>query len=179
MTASIPRRTLAAALAIAVLGPLVLTSASHGAAETGTFPIQGTATNPIDLGDTCLGPGAIGTITTTEAGTGRFTENGPPAFGFHDHATVTSTFRVDLADGRYILGVLVAYFDENATHEAQFTDTQVTRGDGTLYAPGGQPLGPTMVHATVHLNWMDTNGNHRPDPDEVAASVDDLRVTCP
>lgn len=179
MTASIPRRTLAAALAIAVLGPLVLTSASHGAAETGTFPIQGTATDRIDLSGTCLGPGAIGTITTTETGTGRFTENGPPAFGFHDHATVTSTFRVDLADGRYIIGSLVAHFDDNASHGAQFTDTQVTRGDGTLYAPDGQPLGPTTVHATFHLSWMDANGNLQPDPDEIAASVDNLRGTCP
>src|SRR5512132_3435303 len=115
MTASTPRRKFFAALAIAALAVLVLASASHGAAETGTFQFQTTETDPIDLTATCLGPGAIGTITTTDTVVGRFTENGPPAFGFHDHGTSTSTIRVDLADGRYIVGSLVAHFDDNAT----------------------------------------------------------------
>jgi hypothetical protein len=178
MTASTPRRMLVAALAIAVLGLLALAGASHGAAETGTFQFQTTETDPIDLTATCLGPGATGTITSTDTVVGRFTENGPPAFGFHDHGTSTSTIRVDLADGRYIVGSLVAHFDDDATHASQLTSTQITRGQATLYAPDGQPLGPVTVHAASHLSWRDANGDHAPDPDEFTANVDDLRLTC-
>jgi hypothetical protein len=171
--------TLAAALAIVVLGMLVLASLSHAAAETGTFQFQQTETDRIDLSGTCLG--ATGTITRADTVVGRFTEHRPPAFGFHDHGTATSIVRVELADGRYILGSLVAHFDDNATQTSQFTSTEVTLGDGngTLYAPDGQPLGPTTIHAVVHLAWGDANGNFQPDPDEITASVNDLRLTCP
>jgi hypothetical protein len=174
-------RTLVAALAIAVLGPFALAGVSQGAAETGAFQFQATGTVPIDFTGTCLGPGAIGTLTQVETGAGRFTENGPPTFGFHDHATVTSSIRVDLADGRYVVGSLIAHFDDNATRMSQFTGTSVTHSDGagTLYAPDGRPLGPITVHAISHLSWKDANGNFQPDPGEVSASVDDLRLTCP
>lgn len=178
MTASMPR-TLVAALTIAVLTLLLLAGKSHGAAETGTFQFQITETDPIDLTATCLGPDATGTITRTDTVIGRFTENGPPAFGFHDHATATSTIRVDLEDGRYILGSLAAHFDDNATHASQLASTETTRGQSTLYAPDSQPLGPVTVRAVSHLTWRDANGNHVPDPGEFTAKVDDLRLTCP
>src|SRR5689334_14095288 len=99
-------RMLIAAAAIAVGGPPALADA-----ETGAFQFQNTETAPIDLSGPCLGAGAVGTLTQIESGAGRFTENGPPAFGFHDHATVTSSIRVDLADGRHILGSLISHFD--------------------------------------------------------------------
>jgi hypothetical protein len=180
MNASMPR-TVLAALAIAAVALLALADTSHGAAETGTFTFQSSETDPIDLTATCLGSGASGTITRTDEVVGRFTENGPPAFGFHDHATATSTIRIDLADGRYIVGSLVAHFDDNATRAAQLTSTEVTRGDGegTLYTPDGQPLAPLTIHAVFHLTWQDTNGNHAPDPGEVTANVDNTRLTCP
>jgi hypothetical protein len=178
MTALTRPRPLIAALAIAVLGLMVLAGASHGAADTGTFQFQTPPdTEPIDLTGTCLGPGATGTITGTDTVVGRFTENGPPAFGFHVHGTTTSTIRVDLADGRYILASLVAHFDDNFTPE--FTSTEVTLGDGTLYAPDGQSLGAVTSQAGFHLTWRDLNGNHELDPGEFTASVDDFRLTCP
>lgn len=178
MTASTPR-TLMAALAIAMLAPLAVATASHGAAETGSFQLQNQFVDTVDDSGTCLGPGATGTITGTETGVGRYTENGPPAFGFHDHGTITSDFRVSYADGRYILASEVVHFDDNATHRDIFTSTGATRDTGTLYAAAGQPLGPVTVQAVFHITYRDLNGNHQPDPGEVTANVEHFRLTCP
>jgi hypothetical protein len=131
MTASTPR-TLVAALAIAVLGLLVLAGASHGAAETGSFQFQEPVSDTVDLTGTCLGPGATGMLTGTDTGVGRFTENGPPAFGFHAHGTITADFRVDFADGTSAVGTLVDHFDFNATHGSQLTSTDAVQGAATL-----------------------------------------------
>src|SRR4029079_5841934 len=83
-------RLLIAAAAIAVVGPLALAGASQGAAETGTFQFQNTETAPIDLSGPCLGAGAVATLTQIESGAGRFTEDGPPPFGFPDQDNGTS-----------------------------------------------------------------------------------------
>ena len=177
---SAPRfRTLIAALAIAVLAPLVIAGASNGAAETGSFQFQNQFADTVDDSGTCLGPGATGTISVTETVSGRFTENGPPTFGFHDHGTATSDFRVSYSDGRYILGHGVAHFNENATHRDTFTSSNVFRETGTLYSAAGQRLGTVTVHGVFHITYRDLNGNHQPDPGEVSASVDHFRLTCP
>jgi hypothetical protein len=172
-------RTLTAALAIAVLTPLVTAGASNGAAETGSFQFQDQFSDIVDDSGTCLGPGATGTIEGTETVSGRFTENGPPAFGFHDHGTATSDFRVSYSDGRYILCHEVAHFNDNATHRDTFTSTGAIRDTGTLYSAAGQPLGPVTVQAVFHITYRDLNGNHQPDPGEVSASVEHFRLTCP
>jgi hypothetical protein len=172
-------RALVAALAVAVLGLLALAGATHGAAETGSFQFQNTFTDQVNDTGTCLGPGATGTITGTETVVGRFTENGPPAFGFHDHGTSTIVYRINYADGRYVLGTTVVHFDDNATHQDQFTSTGAVQDSGTLYDAAGQPLGPVTVHAIFHITYTDTNGNHQPDPGEVTANVDHFTLTCP
>jgi hypothetical protein len=177
---SAPRlRTLITALAIAALTPLVVAGASDGAAETGSFQFQDQFSDVVDDSGTCLGAGATGTIEGTETVSGRFTENGPPAFGFHDHGTVTSSFRVSYSDGRYILGSDVTHFDDNATHRDTFTSIGPIRGTGTLYSATGQRLGTVTVQAVFHITYRDLNGNHEPDPGEVSSSIEHYRLTCP
>ena len=112
MTAS--RLARALALPVTALALLVPAAASQGAAETGTFSFTNAVSEPQDLTGTCLGAGAIGTLTGTETVAGRFTENGPPSFGFHFHGTSQLEFRIDFADGRYALGTSVEHFDGNA-----------------------------------------------------------------
>ena len=178
MTASTPRR-LVATVATALLGMLALAGASQGAAETGSFgPFQGPFTDTVDHTGTCLGPGAIGTISGTDTVVGRFTEPGPPAFGFHDHGTVTSVYRVDYSDGRYVLGTDVELFNDNATHNGQMTSTNVVHGSGSLYAADGRPLGSVGVQSMFHVTFRDANGDHQPDPGEVSSSRDGFTLTC-
>jgi hypothetical protein len=179
MTAS-PPRTLAGTLAAAVLGTLAMGGSAHGAAETGTFgPFAGPfAATAVDTG-TCLGPGVTVTITGTETVTGRFTENGPPAFGFHDHGTSTIDGRIDYPDGRYVLGTDTAHFDDNATSRDQFTSVAAGHGSGTLYDAGGTPLGQVTIHDLDHITYRDVNGNHEPDAGEIRADIVRFRVSCP
>jgi hypothetical protein len=179
MSSSTARR-LAAALATGVLGALALAGTSQGAAETGTFgPFVQPFSDTVDDSGTCMGPGAVGTITGTETVVGRYTENGPPALGFHDHGTFTNEYRVDYADGRYIVGTDTAYFNDNATHRDQFTSSTVDRDSGTVYDGAGQVLGTVTIHAVSHVTYRDVDGNHQPGPGEVTASVDHFRVSCP
>src|SRR5215213_1351927 len=178
MTTSAPRRLVVTA-ATALIGMLALAGAPQGAAETGSFgPSQGPFTDAVDFTGTCIGPGAIGTISGIDTVVGHFTENGPPAFGFHDHGTVTSVYRVSFSDGRYVLGTDVAHFNDNATHNGQMTSTNVVHGSGSLYAADGRPLGSVGVHAMFHLTFRDANGNHQPDPGEVSSSRDRFMLTC-
>lgn len=110
---------------------------------------------------------------------GRFTENGPPTFGFHFHGTRTLDYRIDYVDGRYVLGTAVGHFDENAAGRLRtFTTTEATQAYGTLYGSDGQPLGRVTIHAIFHLTYRDTNGNGPLDPGEITASVDRFRLTC-
>jgi len=178
MNSSTPHR-LVAALAAGVLGMLALAGTSQGAAETGTFgpfvqPLSGTS----DDTGTCLGPDAVGTISGTETVFGHFTENGPPAFGFHDHGTITNEYRVDYSDGRYVVGSDVVHFNDNATHGDQFTSSTADHASGTVYGPGGEVLGTVTIHAVSHVTYRDADGDHQPDPGEVTASVDHFRFTC-
>ena len=174
MTASLPRTLVAAALA--VLTCLVLAGKSHAAADTGTFQFQEPFFVPIDLTDTCLGPGATGTIIGSNTAVGRYTENGPPTFEFHSRGTIITDFRLDLADGRFIVGTLVDHESFNGTPEV--TQTDATQGSSTLYDPAGQPLGQLTVHVITHVTWRDLNGNHQPDPDEFTANIDHLTLGC-
>jgi hypothetical protein len=179
MSASTPRRLVATAAA-ALIGMLALAGASQGAAETGSFgPFVEPFTDTVDHTGTCLGPGAIGTISGTDTVVGHFTENGPPAFGFHDHGTVVSVYRVDYSDGRYVLGTDVDHFNDNATHNGQMTSTSVIHGSGSLYAADGRPLGTVGVRAMFHITFRDANGDHQPDPGEVSSSHDRFTLSCP
>ena len=188
MTASPLGRRLAPPLAaLALLLPAV---GAQGASETGTFSSSDDILEQQDLSGTCLGPGAIGTISGTQTVSGRYTENGPPAFGFHAHGTSTLPFRFDMQDGRYVIGVSVEHFDFNAldTEHVEQTatylpigqdkDSRTSRDTGTLYAPDGRPLGSVTVHHNGTLEWRDLNRNGVPDTGEVRAEVDHFRLSC-
>jgi len=177
MTASLPR-TLVAAMAIAVLTLLVFAGASHGAADTGTFQFQEPLFGTVDFTDTCLGPGATGTVTGTGTGVGRFTQNGPPTFAFHAHGTFTADFHVDFADGRSAVGTLLDHTSFSGTYGSEVTSTEATQGSATLHDRAGQPLGSLTIHAISHVTWKDRNDNHQPDPGEFTANVDHFRLTC-
>jgi hypothetical protein len=166
-----------AALIAAVLGLLALAAVAHGRTETGSFVITETFSDVVDDSGTCLGPGATGTIAGTATVVGHFTETGPPALKFQVHGTNTATYRVDYADGRYILGSSLTHFSENA-NAPQFSNHEVTRDQGTLYAATGQPLGRVIIHAVSQITFRDANGNFQPDPGEIKANVDHVRVTC-
>src|SRR5262245_15649251 len=127
MTAS-TRSTLGAALAISVLGLLVLAGTSHGAASPGTFHFTEPLVGTRDFTDTCLGPGATGTVTGTGTGDGRYTQNGPPTFAFHAHGTYTADFRIDFVDGTSAVGTLLAHTSTSATNGSEVTSTEATQG---------------------------------------------------
>ncbi len=188
MTAS--RLARAFALPVTALALLVPAAASQGAAETGTFSFTNVLSEPQDLTGTCLGAGAIGTLTGTEAVTGRFTENGPPSFGFHFHAVSQLEFRIDFADGRYALGTSVERSDFNAldtehddngpgdTDVGQFKDSATSRDNATVYGPDGRALARVTVHHDGHMIWRDLDADGVPDPGEIRSEVDHLRLTC-
>jgi hypothetical protein len=171
-------RALLASLAIAVPGLLLAAAASPGAAETGTFPIDDTFSDQVELPQTCPGGGATGAMSGTDTGLGRYTENGPPAFGFHDHAVVTEILRIDFDDGRYILASGSGTFDDNATTRDEFTSTGVFRDSGTLYDAAGDPLGTVRLLDAAHLAFRDTDGDHQPGPGEVSVDFHHFRLTC-
>jgi hypothetical protein len=176
MTAS-RTRPFVAALAIGVLSLLALAGPSHAAAAfTDTFSFQAPLLAPVDFTDTCLGPGATGTITGTTTGSGRFVVN--DRFAFMRHGTVTTDFRVDFVDGRFAIGALLQHTSDTAINFSHTTDTEVTQGSATLYDPAGQPLGPVTIHAVSHVTWTDRNHNGQPDPDEFTGFVDQFRLTC-
>jgi hypothetical protein len=167
-----------AALMMAVLGLLVLAGTAYGRAENGTFgPFVNPFSDTVDMTDTCLGPGATGTVTGTSTVVGRFTETGPPALNFHAHGTDTSEYRINFADGRYIVGSSIERFTEIA-NAPQFASTAVVRDRGTLFGPAGQRLGLVIIHAVSHITFRDANGNFQPDAGELTADVDHFRVTC-
>lgn len=168
---------IAALTAGVLISSLVLAGTSFGRAQVGTFESQDTVSDTVDDTGTCLGPGATGTITGTETVVGHFTETGPPALNFDAHGTSTLVYRVDYADGRYILGTAVEHF-KSSGNTPQLGDIGVTRDRGTLYGPDGQVLGQVIVHAVTHLTFRDANGNFQPDPGEIIVNVDRFRLRC-
>jgi len=174
----VPKHPLKFLLAVAGFALVFPVASSQGAAETGTFTFGSTVTEPVDLSDTCLGPGAVGTVTSTESGVGHFTENGPPAFGFHDHGTITTEFRMVFDDGRTLNVHDVSHFGDNATHNDRFESKNVIQNSGTIYGPDGSDLGTATLHWVQHVTYQDADGDHQPGPGEVISSVDRMRLTC-
>ena len=181
MTASTPARRLrlwrAVAAPAALLVLLALAGTASGSAEVGNFHSEEPFSDTIT--DYPCFEGVVGTISGTETIDGRFTENGPPAFGFHASGSTVDDYRVDFPDGRYVVGVGSARFSFNATARQHITDTNTGRDRATVYAANGQPIGPLTIHATYHVTYNDANGNNEPDPGELTTSVDRLRASCP
>ena len=166
-----------AALPAALLVTLAMAGAASGSAEVGTFHDEHSFADAIT--DFPCFDRVPGTISGTETVDGRFTQNGPPAFGFHASGVSTVSYRVDFADGRYVLGMGRAHFAFNATARQHKTDTDVGRDRATAYAPDGQPIGPLLIHATYHVSFVDIDADDEPDPGEFSTRVDRFRVSCP
>ncbi len=165
------------ALPAALLAALALTGPASGSAETGTFhdehPFAETLT------DFPCFEGIAGTITGTDTVDGHFTENGPPSLGFHAHGSSTQRYRVDFADGRYVLGTFTGRFSFNATVRGHITDSGGGWDRAIVYAADGRVIGPLTIHSVGHVTYVDANGNGEPDPGEFTASVDHINANCP
>jgi hypothetical protein len=161
---------LSAALVACVAG------ASYGRATAGSFhdssPVSETVTNY-----PCV-DGIPVTMTGTDTSDGHFTEVDSRHFSVH--VTDTLDYHVDLGDGRYAIGQVVEHFGFRLNmNRPRTTDTGTQQELATLYASDGQPIGTITVHVITHVTYTDLNGNFEPDPDEITASVDRLRIRCP
>jgi hypothetical protein len=165
------------AVPAALLAALALAGPASGSADTGTFHIDQPLADT--LTDFPCFEGIAGTITGTETIDGHFTENGPPSLGFHAHGSTTQTYRVDLADGRYVLGTFTGRFSFNATVGGHVTDSGGGWDRAIAYAADGQPIGPLTIQSVGHVSYVDANGNGEPDPGEFTASVEHLNADCP
>jgi hypothetical protein len=174
------KRTASCVMVTMMLGALVSAGVAQGQAATGAFQEQLTESLPIDNTGTCLGPGASGTLTRNATVAGRFTSNGPPAFGFHDHGSVADDIFVQYVDGRYATATLVEHFDFNvAGPSGRATKTVVLKGSGTVYGTDGQPLTPITISEIAHTTWTETGGDDDADPGEaVAVALDHFSLTC-
>jgi hypothetical protein len=178
MTDRTSRRTRrVAAVPAAMLTVLALAGPASGSADTGTFHIDQPFSDT--LTDFPCFEGTAGTISGTETIDGHFTETGPPSLGFHADGSETQSYRVDLADGRYVLGTFTARFSFNATVRGHIVDSQGGWDRAIAYAADGRPIGPLTIQSVGHVSYVDANGNGEPDPGEFTASVDHINADCP
>jgi hypothetical protein len=116
-------------------------------------------------------------MTSTETTDGHFTD-AVRHVAFHGLNTVD--YKVEVEDGRFATGQVIDHFSftVNFKHTRSVV-TSAQQEEATLYSADGQPIGPILVHVTHHVMWSDLNGNFEPDPDEITAEVDNVKVTCP
>ena len=175
MTASRLARRLRLFVPLAALGVLIFAGTSYGQATVGNFsfqePLNGTIT------DFACGPIASGVLTGTATTVGHFTLTDQ---GIHIHGTFTQDYRIDFADGSYLLSYSPSHFESNLNlRSGQAVSTEAQQDRGILYTAAGQPIGPVNVFTLTHTTWRDTNGNGFPDAGEITANVSKVRFTCP
>lgn len=161
-------------VSLAALGALVLAGVSYGQATVGTFYSQETVTG-IEPEFVCQ-PAATGVVTNTITDSGHFTITEQ---GVHFSGTTTQDYRIDFADGRYLITSSPSHFEFTATSHGLQVYTEAQQDRGTLYSADGQPIGIVSVFTLTHITWRDSNRNGIPDPGEVTANVSLFRVTCP
>jgi hypothetical protein len=159
---------------LAALGALVLAGLSYGQATVGTFYNQETFT-AIEPEFVCQ-PATTGVVTNTVTESGHFTITDQ---GVHFRGTETQDYRIDFADGRYLVTSSPSHFEFTATSGGLEVYTAAQQDRGTLYSAEGQAIGIVSVFTLTHTTWRDTNRNGVPDPGELAANVSLFRVTCP
>lgn len=185
MIASKLARRLVSSITLAAVCLAVGATASLGDARqagnssviVGTFESHDTFSDTVP-GDYPCFSGVIGTITGTSDVLGHF--NNAPLF-FHATGTETVSYRIAFSDGRYVLGGFVEHFGTQFNAESgvnRYSETHTDQERATVYSADGQPIGTVTIHATFHVRVSDFNGNFQPDPGEVSASVDRVRVTC-
>jgi hypothetical protein len=172
MTSSSHRRRFRFSVPLAALSLLILAGTASAQATVGDFSFQQTV--PITDEVSCSGqPGGTGTNTAITVG--QFVDTGQT---FHVHGTTTQDYRIDWPDGTYLISHSPSHFESN-TNSLQFAATEAQQDRGTLYSHDGQVIGRVTVFTLSHITWRDSNGNSQADPDEITASVDQFRVTCP
>jgi hypothetical protein len=166
-----------AAASAALLAAATLTGSAAGSAESGPFhqdePFTDTWT------DFPCFEGLAGAVSGREVVDGHFTENGPPSLSFHAHGKTTQSYRIDFADGRFVLGTFTGRFSFNATGRAHVVDSGGGRDRATVYAADGRLIGPLEARSVAHVTYVDANDNHEPDAGEFTARVDRVRADCP
>ena len=152
---------------IAVLitvGVFALPSSSFGQATVEDISIT-SPVGPDAVDDTCAGPGVVGILTGTETLSGRTVET---ETGFHFSGSLTLVYRVDFADGSYVLSSQIERltFSGSDGHEV-FGGTLLDKG--TLYDANGVVIGDGMFNARFRWNILDGT---------MVVEIDEGRLTC-
>jgi hypothetical protein len=168
------RRLLCAALA--GLAALACASMASAEATTGEISWQDQLSMS-DVGLVPCYPNLAGTLTGTDTGTGQFVLT---TTGVHVEGVETQIYRIDFANGWYLLSSSPTHFDTNFNFSSGQTENTFAQQDrGTLYAANGQLLGRLDVWGVTHLTWRDLNHNGQPDPGEITANVNVFKYNCP
>lgn len=155
MTARKLTRALSLSLAMLItVGLLALPASSLGTTVdrfSVTFPVE-----PIVVSDTCAGLGVEGTLTGTLTISGRTVDTAPAHPGFHFAGSFTLVYRVDFADGSY----LVASQREPQTFNDNPLAGQTTFGGtllemGTLYDASGTVIGYERFNSRFRTTIVD------------------------
>jgi hypothetical protein len=158
---------------LAALVALVFASMSYGQATVGTFYQQDT-----DIGiepEFVCQPSPIGVVTNTVTESGHYVITNQ---GVHIRGTAIQDYRIDFADGTYLLSVSPSHFERTTTSSVEVL-TEAQQDRGTLYSADGKVIGIVSVFTLTHTTWRDTNGNGVPDAGEFTSEVSQFRVTCP
>jgi hypothetical protein len=158
---------------LAALAALVFASLSYGQATVGTFYQQDTFTG-IEPEFVCQ-PSPVGVVTNTVTESGHYVITDQ---GVHIRGTATQDYRIDFADGSYLISSSPSHFERTTTSSVEVI-TEAQQDRGTLYSADGQVIGIVSVFTLTHTTWRDSNGNGVPDPGEFTADVSQFRVTCP
>lgn len=165
-----------ACAALAGLVALVCANVASGQATIGPISWQDQL-SITDVGLVPCYPNLAGTLTGTDTGAGQFVVT---SSGVHVEGVETQDYRIDFANGWYLLSSSPTHFDTNFNFSnGQTENTFAQRDHGTLYDAGGNVIGSLDVWGVTHLTWRDLNGNGQPDPGEITANVNLGKFSCP
>ena len=173
---SVARPRLALGVLIGMVVLLAAPAAPFARAVTGKFHDE-LPTESDTITNFPCSEGVPVVMTSTLIRDGHFTDAGRR---LSLHGTDTIDYTVELGDGRHAAGRVIDHF--NFTFNFKQTRSVATSAQqeaATLYSADDPPSGTITVHVTHHVMWSDLNGNFAPDPDEITAEVDKLKVTCP
>lgn len=164
------------AIALAGLLALVCTGVASGQATIEPISWQDQLSFS-DVGLVPCYPNLAGTLTGTDTGAGQFVLTGT---GVHVHGVETQTYRIDFANGWYLLSSSPTHFDTNFNFSTTQTENTLAQQDhGTLYDASGNVIASLDVWGVTHLSWRDLNGNGQPDAGELTANVNLSKFSCP
>src|SRR4051794_10353612 len=154
------RRCLSLVAVLVAVGVFALPTASFGSATVGQDSVT-EEFGPFPVDDTCAGPGVVGLLTLTETRSRRTVETNT---GFHVTGTITDVYRVDFADGSYLLAAQrePVTFTDQSPGLVTFGGTLLEKG--TLYDANGVVIGHEMFHSRFRRTIV--NGTITVDFDE-------------